>query len=324
MRKISLSSMRPQVLFDSTLVKQQGMDCGGGDCACSLANLATDFQPSILEVNYLNEETFTQVPNLNSLELDANHSVFWGLHQKPAVVNHPAQILLSQFKNVSKTIEDIPAEYKVMWGHTSIREAIVQMLLAGLIVTKKYEPPTFIETNNTLTAWLHITDRCNLRCLYCYLPHHLKDMSAEVGYQAIEVAFRSAINHNFSKVKLKYAGGEPILRLSLLLSLHQFAKGLAQKYGLELEGVVLSNGTLLTSDVAEQLQTAGLKLMISLDGLGKDHDIQRPYAGGKNSFDDVIQGIKVAQAHNLIPNISITVTGKNARGLSNLIALILD
>ena len=93
--------------------------------------------------------------------------------------------------------------------------------------------------------------------------------------------FRSATIHNYKRVKFKYAGGKPLLRLSLILELHAYAKQLAESQALSLEEVVLSNGTLLTDEIAETLKSLGIRLMISLDGMGSVHDSQRPYAGGQ-------------------------------------------
>lgn len=43
------------------------------------------------------------------------------------------------------------------------------------------------------------------------------------------------------------------------------------------------------------LQILNLRLMISLDGLSNFDNIQRTYAGGKGSFQDVERGIKIAK-----------------------------
>ncbi len=174
-----------------------------------------------------------------------------------------------------------------------------------------------------LTAWLHLTDRCNFRCSYCYLPHVREDMSAETGRAAIDSILQSASLHHFKKIKLKYAGGEPLLRYPLILVLHSYAKRLADEHGLVLEEVVLSNGSLLTGEVAATLKSLNIRLMISLDGLGNYHDAHRPYAGGHGSFEDVSNAVSLALANGLVPNISVTVSGKTIEGLPSLIAWIL-
>ncbi len=175
-----------------------------------------------------------------------------------------------------------------------------------------------------LTAWLHLTDRCNLRCDYCYLPHVREDMSAETGRAAIDATFRSALANGLQEVKLKYAGGEPLLRFPLLVELHQYARSQAETLGIALQGVVLSNGTLLTDSLASTLYSLDLRLMISLDGLGRYHDAHRRYAGGRGTFADVAEAVDLALAHGLTPSISVTVSSRTAEGLPELMAWILE
>lgn len=176
----------------------------------------------------------------------------------------------------------------------------------------------------SLTSWLHLTDRCNLRCDYCYLPHVREDMSTEIGRAAIDATFRSVVMNGFKEVKLKYAGGEPLLRFPLIVELHQYAQLLAEQYGIGLEGVVLSNGTLLTAETVEKLKLLGLRLMISLDGLGQYHDAHRLYAGGRGSFADVSEAVDLSIANGLVPNISVTVSSRTVEGLPEVMAWILE
>ena len=176
---------------------------------------------------------------------------------------------------------------------------------------------------NLLTAWLHLTDHCNLRCAYCYLPHSPVNMSLETGRAAIDATFRSALSHGYHKVKFKYAGGEPLLQFNLALALHEYALMLGRQYRVVVDGVVLSNGVLLNEKRAQILKDNGLRLMISLDGMEADHDAQRHYPDGRGSFHDVAKAIDAALARHLIPGISITVSGRNAAGLPALIRWLL-
>ncbi len=185
-------------------------------------------------------------------------------------------------------------------------------------------PAAPVETPLLLSAWLHITDRCNLRCDYCYTAHAAADMSAAIGRAAIDATFRSAVKHGYRAVKLKYAGGEPLLRFPLVLELHRYAQIQAEQHKIALAGIVLSNGTLLTADMVTQLQSAGLRLMLSLDGLGASHDCQRHYIDGRGSFTEVAHAIDIALACSLKPEISITVSNRSAAGLAETVAWILE
>ncbi|MBN2004749.1 MAG: SPASM domain-containing protein [Anaerolineae bacterium] len=175
-----------------------------------------------------------------------------------------------------------------------------------------------------LSVWLHLTDRCTLRCAYCYLPHTPADMAPATGRAAMDAVFRSALSHHYEGVKFKYSGGEPLLRFPLLLDLHRYAQSCAKRAGIALDGVILSNGTLLTPEIVRQMQRSGLRLMVSLDGLGAYHDCQRAYAGGRGSFTEVARGIEMALAGGLVPDISITISGRNAPGLPDVVAWMLE
>ncbi len=204
-------------------------------------------------------------------------------------------------------------------------QAALEMASAGLLVPQTNQPSTFnLQHSAFLSAWLHLTDRCNLRCAYCYLPHVSEDMSAETGRAAVDATFRSALAHGYKQVKLKYAGGEPLLRSPLIVELHQYAQQLAEDNDLELDGVVLSNGTLLTAEIITNLQSHNLRLMISLDGMDDWHDTQRPYAGGRGTFKDVAEAVELALDYVLVPHISITVSGRNAEGMPEIIAWVLE
>jgi uncharacterized protein len=198
------------------------------------------------------------------------------------------------------------------------------MASVGLLFSPEAPQSSSATRGLQLAAWVHVTDRCNLRCAYCYLPHIRQDMSLETGYAAIESVFRSAEKHGHRQIKLKYAGGEPLLCFSLIQKLHQYAQQLATKTGLELDGVVLSNGTLLTQEIIAKLQGLDLRLMVSLDGIGEWHNMQRSYNGGCGSFDDTAAGVILALDHGLVPHISITVSGRNAAGLPGIVSWVLE
>ncbi len=180
------------------------------------------------------------------------------------------------------------------------------------------------EAGSVLSTWLHVTDRCNLRCSYCYLPHEPRDLSLEVGRGCIESAFRSAVSHNYKALKIKYAGGEPLLRFPLLARFHEHARRLASKHGLQLDAVILSNGTLLTPEMAAKIKEAGLRLMISLDGIGPNHDCHRSEPNGRGTFASAANAVGLACSAGLLPDICITLSSRNARGLPEMVSWLLD
>jgi uncharacterized protein len=205
------------------------------------------------------------------------------------------------------------------------QEVIRKMIELGFLAVDSEKRQTELTPSlRTLSAWLHLTDRCNLRCSYCYLPHMREDMSLETGCVALDALFRSAVTNNFKQVIIKYSGGEPLLRYPLILDLHEYARTLAERHSLELDEVILSNGTLLTREIAATLKLLDIGLMISLDGYGDYHDLHRPYASGRGSFKDVAEAVEIALANGLIPNISVTVSSRTVDGLPEICSWILE
>jgi uncharacterized protein len=182
------------------------------------------------------------------------------------------------------------------------------------------EPPA----SDTLVAWLHVTNACNLRCTYCYLHKTDEPMDAATGRAAVDAIVRSARKHGYRAIKLKFAGGEASLNLPLVWELHAYAQEQTAARGLGLDAVVLSNGVGLARRSLLELKQRGIRLMISLDGFAEDHDAQRVFANGRGSFHVVARTVARALECGLRPDISVTVSGTTAGGLAALVGWLLE
>jgi len=140
---------------------------------------------------------------------------------------------------------------------------------------------------------ISVTDRCNLRCLYC-MPREgisLVPHANLLTYEEIDVVVRAAAEMGINKVRL--SGGEPLIRLGLV----NLIKMLSQIEGIE-DISLTTNGTLLASQAAE-LKEAGLRRVnISLDSLKRQRfeDIT-----GYDGLLEVLEGIEQAHRVGLEP-----------------------
>jgi uncharacterized protein len=181
-----------------------------------------------------------------------------------------------------------------------------------------------ITSPQTLSAWLHVTNACNLRCHYCYIYKSKEQLTDDISRRAVDAIIRSATRHNFQRIKLKYAGGEASLNFPRILSIHDYASHEAKSRGLDLSAYMMSNGVSLSQRVIEQLLVRRIDVMISLDGIGDYHDRQRPFLNGKGSFKYVDHTITQLLANGLVPSINVTVSAQNLDGLTNLVEYILE
>jgi uncharacterized protein len=204
-------------------------------------------------------------------------------------------------------------------------QMVLLFLALGLVIDTTHPAPQVARRHEsaTLSAWLHLTNACNMSCSYCYIAKSQEHMSEDVGRRAVDAILRSAVRCGYRHVRLKYAGGEALLRFSQLLALHDYASRQAGQRGLRLTAVVLSNGLALTPRVIQQLQQRSIGVAISIDGIGAPHDGQRTLLNGAGSSALVQRVLERLLAHRLVPHVSVTVSQHNLCGLVDLVAYLL-
>ena len=140
---------------------------------------------------------------------------------------------------------------------------------------------------------LSVTDRCNLRCLYC-MPEEgvsLKKHEEILTLEELYLIAKAAVSIGIKKIRL--TGGEPLVRKGII-DLVAMIKGIS---GLE-ELSLTTNGTLLES-LGPALKRAGLdRINISLDTLGVEK-YKLITRGG--DVKDVLDGIETALELGLEP-----------------------
>ena len=140
---------------------------------------------------------------------------------------------------------------------------------------------------------ISVTDRCNLRCIYCMPPSGVCLMSHEdiLTYEEICTVVQAATELGINKVRI--TGGEPLVR-AWLSRLIQMLASIDVIDDISLT----TNGTLLGRYAAE-LKSAGLRRVnVSLDTLRQD---KFEFITHHNRLGDVLEGIEVARSVGLNP-----------------------
>jgi uncharacterized protein len=306
---------KPVFFLSRTSTRLNAFDC---NCACPESMLDDGWQYPLQQdlPGGCFDEVYTAAPSLLPVSIDQEHSLIFNplMPGRLVMLNRPAHQALGHFRVPSSLTELNDAD---------LRDAAQAMVKLGLLQPSRSSPTAALAQPIDLVAWLHLTQACNLRCAYCYQPHGSPSMSEATGRAALDAIFEAARSHGFRQVTLKYAGGEPTLRFSLVLRLHSYAQSLASRHGLALRATLLTNGLLLNDAMLEATRKAGIHLMISLDG-PTAHDIQRPQANGQGSFTQAAEAVDRAIRHGIFPHISITVTRLNAGMLGEAAAFALD
>ncbi len=140
---------------------------------------------------------------------------------------------------------------------------------------------------------ISVTDRCNLRCIYCMPPEGVpwRPHGEILRYEEIETVVRAAAELGISKVRL--TGGEPLVRLGIA----DLVRSLARIPGID-DLAMTTNGTLL-SRYAEALARAGLqRVNVSLDTLRPER-FRRITRLGR--MENVLEGMEAARQAGLEP-----------------------
>ena len=134
---------------------------------------------------------------------------------------------------------------------------------------------------------ISVTDRCNLRCLYCMPPEGVPQIphSEILSYEEIQTVVQAAAELGINKIRL--TGGEPLVRAEL----PELIKMLSQIEGIR-ELSLTTNGILL-KNYALELRQAGLsRVNVSLDTLKTD---RFQYITRLGRLKDVLEGIEAAK-----------------------------
>ena len=162
---------------------------------------------------------------------------------------------------------------------------MIDLLAPGLLTDAFRRPITYLR--------ISVTDRCNLRCVYCMPEAGLEWIpKAEIlTFEEIERVVRAAAPLGVRSIRL--TGGEPLVRRDL----PDLVARLAAIEGVE--DISLSTNGLLLADLAADLRAAGLRRVnISLDTLRADRFTAIARRPG---LDRVLAGIDAALAAGLAP-----------------------
>lgn len=140
---------------------------------------------------------------------------------------------------------------------------------------------------------ISVTDKCNLRCVYC-MPEEGMEFEPdekELSFEEITEVVRVLAGHGVSRIRL--TGGEPLLRKSLevLVSMLSAIPGI--------KDIALTTNGIFLAKKAELLKAAGLtRINISLDSLREDRFSLITRGGNINK---VLEGIDAALRVGLDP-----------------------
>lgn len=143
-----------------------------------------------------------------------------------------------------------------------------------------------------------VTNKCNLRCEYCYVDKTSVSMDDNTSDEIIRFLIR---NDNKNVRNINFHGGEPLLNFKIIKKIIETLELNGRQYVYSLT----TNGTIISEEIKELISNYKINISVSMDGRKETHDKYRRFTNGKGSFDLVIKNLKIFSE---ITNVRVRMT----------------
>lgn len=171
---------------------------------------------------------------------------------------------------------------------------------------------------------------CNLGCRYCYAWRNGSNQKGTL--MPWEIAKRSVdyLAHKSSgrtDLQVTFFGGEPLLNYSVIRQVVDYCRDLERTTPKRFTFELITNGTLLTPEIADWIAVEKFLLFVSLDGWKEMHNYNRPSMNGEDMYDVILRNALYAneeyQKRGLLPmKVRANLTSKHhdARAVGEYLA----
>lgn len=149
------------------------------------------------------------------------------------------------------------------------------------------------------------THNCNFQCKYCFSKNAIKYDGVTITTDIIDAVFKymRASYNNYNSFRLEFvSGGEPLLNFDAIKYACVLADELKIK-GININIFLVTNASLLTSEILKFLEDHNVSLGITFEGTEKSQNFLRSMKNGEKSYPIVLKNIKYIKATESLFNI---------------------
>lgn len=158
---------------------------------------------------------------------------------------------------------------------------------------------------------------CNFGCHYCFENTRDTTLSPTVQKKILKLVASKIVGREHLSVQ--WFGGEPLQALDVIEDLSRKLMRITDAAGAQYAATVITNGFLLTEEVAQLLQELGvMSVQITLDGDRSLHNRTRYERPGEGSFDVILDNIRRASPY-LMVKVRVHVAPFSIQSVENLI-----
>ena len=166
------------------------------------------------------------------------------------------------------------------------------------------------------------TTLCNARCFYCY-EEGFSPCAFDEKHENELVAFIERTMQAAQKLHITWFGGEPLLRPDFIERVSMRLMESADSRGITFEGDVITNGSLVTDEVAKLLKRCRVRnAQITLDGTNEEYQRRKNYLDSSITLDDVLGSIERLLDNEIAVSVRLNMDKRNHEDLLSLIPLL--
>lgn len=144
----------------------------------------------------------------------------------------------------------------------------------------------------TIYISLHASSQCNMKCRYCFMQDR-PNVNITIDEAKRFIDFIISEFPKAEKFIVNPTGsGEPLLRMDFIIELAKYCHLKSDEICKEVLPMLVTNGTLLTKENVDKLQSAGYIFGISVDGYKDTHDANRVNKKQEGTYKQIIRNVK--------------------------------
>lgn len=266
---------------------------------------------------------------LYSVKTDKDSEIYYhALFGNAREIDCNTKMILDFFED-GDSVDNLVKVMNINNDEYEIVSEIIQDFLEAkyLLKSKEDERIILIEDNNKFMEistnsfpfdfiGFSVTNRCNFACKYCIAGANvLKESYIDFDKEKLKsylIEFADIlIDSKKNKINIGFTGGEPLLYWEELKNIiEEFYEKYASK--LEIEIAINTNVSLVTNEIARFFEKYKITPSTSLDGIDIWNNKVRVYKNGKNTFQDIMEGIHILRKNNVVcESFYLTLTKEN-------------
>jgi uncharacterized protein len=182
-----------------------------------------------------------------------------------------------------------------------------------------------IETGGLITKLrLNLTNACNISCTYCYVRDigAPDNMTWPIAKKILDSFFKLQKRHGHTHSLIRFFGGEPMLNWPILEHILEYVQTIKEE--IEVDYILNTNGTVLTSHMVQAIAKNRVRVALSLDGVGPVNDRFRKFRSGQGAFTVIDRNLNMLLASGCPVGIETTLGDHNHGHLKELVDYLVD